>query len=559
MTSPTFLRASFAALIAMLLPLAQGDLFAQQPWAQYLQYSQPGYVQPSYSQPGYVQPGYSQPSYAQPNPYASQYAPNPQPAYSQPGYGQYGYAQPQPYAQQPYPSPTPEYAPAYPQQPYPQPDYSQTQPQQQPFNPDQLEQLVAPIALYPDALMAQILAAATYPAQVVAADHWLQSQPWASPDQIAAGADAQTNWDPSMKALTAFPQVLAMMDRDLQWTTDLGNAYYNQPQDVLQTVQVMRQRAENAGTLENTPQEAVIYDQGYIELAPPNPQIVYVPAYNPWAVYGQPVSPYPGFSLIGAIGSVLGTGLRYGGGIAMAAFSHTPFGWAGWALNWLTQSIFFNHSNYTSHSTSVAHWGGSRNGMSGFSRAGPSGLQGSYNRSQAYGRSQENYSREGNYSQARPSEAPYRAYIAPQNNYARPAPQTYENRSYDNRTFAYNRQPQIAIPARQQPYSAYTRPGGSSFYSSPRPEYAVRPAAPYAAARRNDFSQRAYSGDRAYAAPYGRGFAESASKPEHSGGFHLFGGHHESEKSFGGGKAPKFSGGEKHSGGGHHGGSGHHR
>jgi hypothetical protein len=551
MKSPTLLRASFAALIGVLLPLAQSNLFAQQPWAQYLQYSQPGY---------------DQPSYAQPNSYAGQYAPNPQPAYpqpsyGQPNYGQYGYAQPQPYAQQPYPSSSPDYAPAYPQPSAPQPDYSQNQPQQQPFNPDQLEQLVAPIALYPDTLMAQILAAATYPAQVVAADHWLQSQQWASPDQIAAGADAQANWDPSVKALTAFPQVLAMMDHDLQWTTDLGNAYYNQPQDVLQTVQVMRQRAENAGTLQNTPQEAVTNDQGYIELAPPNPQVVYVPTYNPWAVYGQPVSPYPGFSLMGAIGSALGTALRYGGGIGMAAFSHTSFGWMGWALSWLTQSVLFNHSNYYSHSTSVAHWGGSRNGMSAFSRAGTSGFQGSYGRQQAYSRTQENYSRPGNsyYAQGRPSEAPYRAYVAPQNNYARPAPQTYENRSYDNRTYAYNRQPQIAMPARPQPYSAYTRSGGSNFYSNPRPEYAVRPATPYAAAPRSDFSQRAYTGDRAYAAPYSRSFAESAPKPEHSGGFHLFGGHHESEKSFGGGKAPKFSG-EKHSGGGsHHGGSGHHR
>jgi hypothetical protein len=545
MTPPTRLRAASAALVSILLPLAQANLLAQQPWAQY----------PQYSQPTYSQPAYGYPQYAQPSQYApSQYAPGPQPSYPQP-YAQQSYAQ-QPYPQQAYPSPSPNYAPAF-----PEPDYAEAQPAQQPFNPDQLEQLLAPIALYPDTLVAQILAAATYPAQVVAADHWLQSQPWASPDQIAAGADAQTNWDPSVKALTAFPQVLAMMDRDLQWTTDLGNAYYNQPQDVLQTVQVMRQRAENAGTLQNTPQEAVTYDQGYIELAPPNPQVVYVPTYNPWTAYGQPVSPYPGFSLIGAIGSVLGAALQYGPGIATAAFSHTPFGWAGWALNWLAQAIFFNHSSYMSHSTSVAHWGGSRNGSSAFSRAGPSGFQGSYGRQQAYSRPQENYSRPGGYSQARPSPEPYRAYTAPQSNYSRP----YDNRAYENRTYAYNRPPQLALPARPQPYSAYARPGGSSFYGNPRPEYAVRPSTPYAAAPRrdagNDFGQRSYLSQRAYAAPSGRGFAESAPRQEHSGGFHLFGGHHESEKSFGGGKAPKFSG-EKHfgGGGGHHGGSsGHHR
>ena len=154
--------------------------------------------------------------------------------------------------------------------------------QAQPLNAEQLEQLVAPIALYPDTLVAQVLTASTYPAQVVDADRWRQAQGYASPDQIAAGADAQT-WDPSVKALTAFPQVLAQMDRNLQWTTDLGNAYYNQPQDVLEAVQVMRQRAQAAGNLQSTPQEAVSYDQGNIELAPVNPQVVYVPAYNPWS------------------------------------------------------------------------------------------------------------------------------------------------------------------------------------------------------------------------------------------------------------------------------------
>ena len=112
-----------------------------------------------------------------------------------------------------------------------------------------------------------------------------------------------------MKALTAFPQVLAMLDRNLQWTTSLGNAYYNQPQDVLQTIQVMRQRARAAGNLQSTPQEQVSDNQGYIDIAPPDPQVVYVPNYNPWDVYGQPVSPYPGFSLLGTMGSFFGSAL----------------------------------------------------------------------------------------------------------------------------------------------------------------------------------------------------------------------------------------------------------
>ena len=184
----------------------------------------------------------------------------------------------------------------------------------------------------------------------------------------------------------------------------------------------------------------------------------------------------------------------------------------------------------------------------------PIGIPGGYNRGQeGYGRSGNGY-----YAQNRPSQ-PYRAYASPQNNYARSAPQNYDNRAYENRSFAYNRQPQIAIPTRPQPYARFGG-YGSNFYGNPRPEYAVRPATPYTAVPRNDFGQRSYSSEPAFAAPSGRGFAERAPKPEHSGGFHLFGGHHESGRSFGGGHAPKFSGG-KHSGGGggHHFGGGHHR
>ncbi len=175
----------------------------------------------------------------------------------------------------------------------------------QPLSADQLEQLVAPIALYPDPLIAQVLTASTYPAQVADADRWRQAQGYAPSEQVAAGADAQ-NWDPSVKALTAFPQVLVQMDRNMRWTTDLGTAYYNQPQDIIQAVQLMRQRAQAAGNLQSNQEQTVSYDQGNIELAPANPQVVYVPAYNPWGVYGQPISPYPGFSLLGALGAVLG-------------------------------------------------------------------------------------------------------------------------------------------------------------------------------------------------------------------------------------------------------------
>ena len=186
----------------------------------------------------------------------------------------------------------------------------------------------------------------------------MRAQGYGSPDQIAAGAQAQTGWDPSVKALTAFPDVLDMLNHNLEWTTNLGNAYYNQPQDVMQTVQVLRQRAEQAGNLGSTPQEDVNSNQGYIDIAPPNPEQVYVPTYDPWSVYGQPISPYPGFSLFGALGSFFGSSpIQYGLSFAMAAFEHTPFGLLAWGLDWLAHAILFDHFDYYSQSSTVADWG----------------------------------------------------------------------------------------------------------------------------------------------------------------------------------------------------------
>ena len=287
----------------------------------------------------------------------------------------------------------------YPQETYPQQGYG---PQAQPLNAEELEQLVAPIALYPDAVLAQILAASTYPAQVASADQWLSSMGNASPEMVAAGASAQTAWDPSVKALTAFPQVLEMLDRNLQWTTNLGNAYYNQPQDVLQTVQVMRGRAEQAGNLQSTPQEQVSYNQGNIELAPTNSQVVYVPNYNPWEAYGQPVSPYPDFSPVDSIGAVVGGALQYGAGIAMSAFLGSPFGLLNWGLDWLANAVLFDHSAYSSHSFEVADWGFPHGGPRAYGGWGDRGGRGG---ERGFGRGDMGYNRGSNYPYARPGRA----------------------------------------------------------------------------------------------------------------------------------------------------------
>ncbi len=160
--------------------------------------------------------------------------------------------------------------------------------------PEQLQQLVAPIALYPDSLVAQILAASTFPDEVVEADRWVQAHPDVKGEALGQAVDQQP-WDPSVKALAAFPSVLGNMDKNLSWTSSLGDAYYNQQQDVMDAVQVMRRKAEQAGNLKDTPQQVVRDEGSDIDIEPAQPDVVYVPAYNPWLVYGYPVVAWPGW------------------------------------------------------------------------------------------------------------------------------------------------------------------------------------------------------------------------------------------------------------------------
>src|SRR4051794_11011559 len=146
--------------------------------------------------------------------------------------------------------------------------------QSAPETPEQLQQLVAPIALYPDALVAQVLAASTYPAQVVEADRWMQQHSSLKGDALGQQVDQQ-QWDPSVKALTQFPTVLANLDKNITWTSGLGDAYTNQQQDVMNAVQVMRQRAQQAGNLNTNPQQTVVTQGSTIIIQPVNPEVVY--------------------------------------------------------------------------------------------------------------------------------------------------------------------------------------------------------------------------------------------------------------------------------------------
>ena len=244
-----------------------------------------------------------------------------------------------------------------------------------PLSSDQLDQLVAPIALYPDALVAQVLAGATYPIEVVQAARWQSANAGLSGAALAAAVDSQ-DWDPSIKALTQFPSVLANMNTNLSWTSALGQAYYSQPSDVLNAVQVMRQRALAARTLATTPQQTVLNENGLVTIVPANPEMVYVPTYNPYAVYGAPVPPYPGYSM----GELLGVGaLGFLAGVAVGWFANEPWGWGYWNTDWHHHYVIYRNNVWVSNSSSFGGYGrGYRGGRGGYRGGYAGGGRGGY-------------------------------------------------------------------------------------------------------------------------------------------------------------------------------------
>jgi uncharacterized membrane protein YgcG len=215
----------------------------------------------------------------------------------------------------------------------------------------QLQQLVAPIALYPDSLVAQILAASTYPDQVVEADRWVQANASLQGDQLAQAVDQQS-WDPSVKALAEFPSVLANMDKNLSWTSSLGDAYINDQQDVMNAVQLMRQSAEKAGNLKSTPQLNVSQQGQTIFIQPADPEIVYVPEYDPWLVYGGPILAWPGWYWYPGL-YWTSPGIAFGPSFGIGFFGGYGWGWHHWAPDWDHRRIDFNHSTYVSHSRTI--------------------------------------------------------------------------------------------------------------------------------------------------------------------------------------------------------------
>jgi uncharacterized membrane protein YgcG len=215
------------------------------------------------------------------------------------------------------------------------------------LSPEQLDDLIAPIALYPDPLVGEVLAASTYPMELAEAEQWSQDHRSWKPSKLMEQAKKQ-NWDPSVQGLVAFPDVLGQLTRDINWTMQLGNAFLAQQADVMKAVQHMRAQAMAKGTLRSTPQETVTTQnqngQDAIAIEPGNPNVWYVPNYNPAYVWGPPVwGAYPPLLYPG-----LDVGFGWYPGIDLGLYFGGWGGWGwggwGWAPNWYAGNIFIDRS-----------------------------------------------------------------------------------------------------------------------------------------------------------------------------------------------------------------------
>jgi len=240
----------------------------------------------------------------------------------------------------------------------------------QTLTPDQLDDLVAPVALYPDPLVSQILVASTYPLELVQALQWLQRNPGLTGAALTQAAQQQ-NWDPSIQALVVFPDLVKRLNQDITWTTNLGNAFLSQQADVMDAVQRMRAKAQQAGKLSSTPQQTVTTtsDNGQPEIViePANPQMMYLPNYDPAYFWGPPLYyPYASWFYPPFVG---GGYWGFGMGIPMGFYFGGGWGgWGGWGwgFGWGGHNIMVNNSfihRYNFNSRGI----GSLNGTSAWS------------------------------------------------------------------------------------------------------------------------------------------------------------------------------------------------
>jgi hypothetical protein len=214
------------------------------------------------------------------------------------------------------------------------PGQEQEPPASELFSADQLDNLLAPIALYPDPLLAQVLPASTFVDQIDEASRWLRA------NNDPNGIDEQP-WDVSVKSVAHYPSVLNMMSSKIDWTTSLGQAYVNQSTDVMTSIQRLRALAHSAGNLETNPQQQVTTQGDYIQIDPMQPQYIYVPVYDPYAVYYR-----GGYGFGGGFGGNL---ISFGSGFAIGAWLNYDFDWGG-------HRVFYHG------------WGGGEGGWIGRSR-----------------------------------------------------------------------------------------------------------------------------------------------------------------------------------------------
>jgi len=396
------------------------------------------------------------------------------------------------------------------------------QPARATLSPEELETLVSPIALYPDPLLSQVLAASTYPLELVMAGQWLDQH---RNLQGAQSVDAakQMNWDASVQAMVAFPDVLRKLTENVSWTTDLGNAFLAQQSDVMDAIQRLRGRARQNGRLDSTPEQVVTselgQDRNAVAIQPADPRMLYVPAYNPYYVWGPPpVGLYPSLAYPSA-----DAGIGFGAATAIASIFAGLAGWSGWGwgVNWLTHGLllnglFFNHFGL----------GGSGGGFGG----GYGGGYGGYNG--------------GAYNAA------YGATTAWVHNPAHRLGIPYANNAVASR---FGRTTRAAAPVgsrggRQnfggRPAPAAVSPGGSAGWRTfaPRSSGPAYQSYQHQAYRPGPSSYRAYSGTPGYSnrvprsySPGGsqQHYARSYAEPKWSGG----GGHYSASKAP---KMPKF-------------------
>jgi len=378
-----------------------------------------------------------------------------------------------------------------------------------------LDNLVAPIVLYPDALLSQVLVAATYPLEVVEAGQWLQRNPNLKGLELVNAAKQQ-NWDASIQVLVVFPDVLNRLNSDVRWTTDLGNAFLAQQADVMNAVQRLRAHAQANGKLTSNSQETVTAqtqgDQTAIQIQPANPDVVYVPEYNPESIWGPPAGgDYPPLGY-----PDLDFGFGFDPGVDLGGFfGGFGFGGWGWWPNWFGCSIYQNGSFFN-------RWGFGHYG---------NGFQGgvwAHNPGHRLGVGYPNSALNNRFGATSRAGLENRAYTAGGRSFgqsgfsARSAPESGQFRG--SGTQSYNRGQAYGggNSYRSTPNRSYNYGGaGNAYRSSPSYNYGGRSAAPsYRSSPSYNYGGRSAAPSYRSSPSFGGGYRGSAG----GGGFHGGGG-----------------------------------